>query len=157
MIKRNTVKMAGLTAALTLALAACGDNPFGPNPRDVEFAEELGINLDAMTETESGLFIRDDVLGEGEPSVAGDRLTFTFTAWLVDGEVFDSGEVTFTIPNELIAAGLNEGLLGIRVGGTRTIVIPAELGFGSSGGEGVPDDAVLIYEVTLTGNIRGQT
>ena len=56
--------------AVTLALVACGDDPvdpgpniFGPNPRDVEFAESLEIDLESMTETASGLFYQDDVVG----------------------------------------------------------------------------------------------
>ena len=67
MTKKSSRRTFGVVAlAVTLALVACGDDPvdpgpnlFGPNPRDVEFAESLEIDLDSMTETASGLFYRD--------------------------------------------------------------------------------------------------
>ncbi len=155
MIKRNAARTFGVAAVLTLALVACGDNPFGPDPTDVEFAASLGIDLAAMTRTASGLYIRDDVVGTGEPAVAGDQVTVMFTGWLVDAIQFDSGEFTFTLGNPNFTAGLTEGLIGMQVGGTRTIVIPASLAFGSQGGDGIPDDAVLVYELTLTALLRG--
>ena len=65
MIKTNTGRALRVAAAPTLAVTACGDNVFGPNPTGVQFAESLEIDLDAMTETPSGLFIRDDVEGNG--------------------------------------------------------------------------------------------
>ena len=64
MIKKSMGKVLGVTAIVTLPLAACGDNLFGPEPEDVVFAESLGIDLTLMMETASGLFFRDDVVGE---------------------------------------------------------------------------------------------
>ncbi len=134
----------------TLALAACGGNPFGPEPGDVVFADTLGIVLDDFTETASGLFYRDDVMGTGAVAAAGDRATVTFTGWLVDGTQFDSGSFTFSIgPSSGLIPGFNEGVTGMQVGGTRTLVIPAELGFGSNADGVIPKDAVLVFEVTL--------
>lgn len=156
MIERSMGRTLGAAAALSLALVACGGNPFGPDPEEVEFAASLGIDLASMTRTASGLYIRDDLVGEGSPAVVPDRVTITFTGWLVDGTVFDSGEVAFFLGNLKITDGLTEGLVGMRVGGTRTIVISADLAFGSQGGDGIPDNAVLVYELTLTALIRAQ-
>ena len=134
----------------TLALAACGGNPFGPEPGDVVFADTLGIVLDDFTETASGLFYRDDVMGTGAVAAAGDSATVTFTGWLVDGTQFDTGSFTFLVgPASGLIPGFNEGVTGMQVGGTRTLVIPAELGFGSNADGVIPKDAVLVFEVTL--------
>lgn len=158
MIKRSTGRTMSVAAALTLTLAlvACGSNAFGPNPEGVEFAASLGIDLANMTQTTSGLYIRDDVVGEGDPAALLDTVTFTFTGWLVNGVVFESGEITLSISNPNLTAGLSEGLLGMRIGGTRTIVIPADLGFGSQAQTGVPENAVLVYELIVSQILRAQ-
>ena len=113
MIKRSTGRALGLAAALTLASAACGDDVFGPDPEDVEFAASLGIDLDAMTETESGLFIRDDVVGTGDPAAVGDQATVTYTGWLVDGEQFDSNELVALLGVTGLISGFTEGIVGM--------------------------------------------
>ena len=89
MIKRNTGTKVGVAAVLALALAACGD-AVAPEVTNVEFAASLGIDLALMTETASGLFIREDSIGVGEPAAAGDQVTVAYTGWLADGEIFDS-------------------------------------------------------------------
>ncbi len=155
MIKGSTRRTIGLAAVLTLASAACGDDVFGPDPEDVEFAASLGIDLDAMTETESGLFFRDDVVGTGEPAALGDDVTLTYTGWLVNGEQFDSGGFTATLGGEpALIAGFTEGLLGMQAGGTRTIVIPAHLGYGSVPNGSIPGDAVLVFELNVTAVVK---
>ena len=144
--------------AVTLALVACGDDPvdpgpnlFGPNPRDVEFAESLGIDLDSMTETASGLFYRDDVEGTGEAAAMGDAVTVSYTGWLAKANEFDSGSLSLTLAEDgAIIAGLIEGIVGMRLGGTRTIVMPSSLGYGSGGRGQIPGDAVLVFELMVT-------
>lgn len=151
MIKKRSGGTVGVAVAVTLALVACGDNPLGPDPRAVEFAASLGIDLDAMTETASGLFVRDDVVGTGEPAVLGDQVTLAYTGWLVDGEEFDSSNafvVTLGVTN--LIAGFTEGVVGMRLGGTRTIVIPADLGYGSQPYLSIPGNAVLVFEFVVT-------
>ena len=140
-----------MAAALTLALAACGGNPFGPEPTGVEFAASLGIDLSAMTQTASGLYTRDDIVGPGEiPAGLGDEATVTYTGWLVDGEQFDGGELVAVLGVTGLIPGFTEGVLGMRVGGTRTIVIPADLAYGPQETGGIPADAVLVFEIMLT-------
>ena len=154
MIKRRTGRTLGLAVAATLALAACGDNGFGPEPTDVEFAASLGIDLDNMTETASGLFVRDDSVGTGEPAALLDTVTLTYTGWLVNGEVFDSGGFPATLGVTALIPGFTEGIVGMRVGGTRTIVIPADLAYGSAGQGSIPGNAVLVFEIMLTLVVR---
>ena len=107
-----------------------------------------------MTKTASGLFIRDDVVGTGEPAVLGDQVTLTYTVWLPDGEQLRSDKLSVTLGVTPLVQGFTEGLVGMRVGGTRTIVIPADLAYGSQGTAGVPGNAALVLEALVTGLIR---
>ena len=108
--------------------------------------------VDAMTKTASGLFLRDDVVGTGEPAVLGDEVTLTDTAWLLDGErVHRLENYVVTLGVTPLVQGFTEGLVGIRVGGTRTIVIPADLAYGSQRVGRVPANAVLVLEILVTG------
>ena len=143
--------------AVTLALVACGDDPvdpgpnlFGPNPRDVEFAESLEIDLDSMTETASGLFYRDDVEGTGEAAAMGDVVTVSYTGWLAKANEFDSGQLHITLGETALIDGFTEGVIGMKLGGTRTIVMPSSLGYGSGGAGQIPGDAVLVFELMVT-------
>ncbi len=149
MIKRNTGKVLGLTAVVTLALAACGDNAFGPDPAEVTFATSLGIDLANMTMNQSGLYYRDDVIGEGATAAANDIATVTYSGYLVDGTLFDGGIFQFVITSGGAIAGFVEGVTGMRVGGERTLVVPPELAYGSSGVQGIPGDAVLVFDIAL--------
>ena len=150
MIKRRAGRTLGLVVAGTMALAACGDDGFGPEPRNVVFAASLGIDLDAMTETPSGLFIKDDIEGTGDPVALLDTVSLTYTGWLVNGEEFDSGMFPATLGETALIPGFTEGIVGMRVGGTRTIVIPADLAYGSAGQGSIPGNAVLGFEIMLT-------
>jgi FKBP-type peptidyl-prolyl cis-trans isomerase FkpA len=150
MIKRRTGRTLGLAVTVTLALVACGDEPLGPEPRDVEFAASLGIDLDNMTETASGLFFRDDEVGTGPVVALDDHATVTYSGWLADGTLFDSGQFEFDVSALGAIAGFVEGVTGMQVGGERTIVVPAELGYRSAGQGSIPGDAVLIFNLILT-------
>ena len=111
--------MLGLTAIVTLAFAACGDNLFGPDPTEVTFAASLGIDLANMTLTGTGLYIRDDAVGDGAVAAAGDIATVTFSGWLVDGTLFDSGPFQFMIGPTGAIAGFVEATRAHRTLRTR--------------------------------------
>jgi FKBP-type peptidyl-prolyl cis-trans isomerase len=123
----------------------------GPDPRDVEFVASLGIDLEDMIETESGLFFREDFVGTGEPAALLDTVWLTYTGYLVDGSVFYRGEVTAELGATDLIEGFTEGLVGMRYTGMRTLVIPAGLAYGARGRRPIPPDAVLVFEVELTG------
>ncbi len=154
MIMRSMGTRLSVVAAVTLALVACGDTVFGPDPADVEFAASLGIDLASMMETTTGLFYRDDIEGAGEPAALGDDVTLTYTGWLVDGEEFDSGGFIATLGATSLIAGFTEGLVGMQAGGTRTIVIPANLAYGSSAPGTSPGNAVLVFELMVTAVVK---
>ena len=162
MTKKSSKTTFGAVAlAVTLALVACGDDPvdpgpnlFGPNPRDEEFAASLGIDLDNMTETASGLFYRDDVMGTGEAAALGDAATVSYTGWLANANEFDSGSFPLTLAEGQAIPGFIEGIVGMGLGGTRTIVMPSSLAYGSGGVGQIPGDAVLVFELILTSLVK---
>ena len=149
MIKTSAGRTLAVVAAMTLALFACGDNALGPDPNDVEFAASLNIDLATMTETASGLFFRDDVVGQGDLAAPGDSATVDFDLWLAYGTSLGGGTFPFILGSGGAIAGFDEGVTGMRVGGERTLVIPASLGYGSDGFQSIPGDAVIVYALDL--------
>jgi len=137
----------GLILSIPSVLSA--QSRYGPNPREVDFSARLGIDLDAMIEAESGLFYRDDPVGDGEPAGPGDTVMLNATGYLMNREAFFAGRLTVAVGSGRMVAGLMEGLAGVRAGGTRWLVVPADLGYGSDGPEGVPSDAVLVFRLVV--------
>ena len=139
-----------------LALAGCGDSDSSSgDPAKVTYADSLGVDLSAMNKSESGLYTQDLVVGTGKEAVSGSRAQVHYTGWLPDGSVFDSsrprGEAfTFDLGAGRVIKGWDEGVVGMRVGGKRKLVIPSDLGYGSRGSPPViPSDAVLVFDVEL--------
>ena len=110
-----------------------------------------------MTTTASGLQYEDLAPGQGTAAKAGDKVQVHYTGWLKDGTKFDSSHdrrspFSFTLGKGMVIKGWDEGVQGMRVGGTRVLVIPPDLGYGARGAGGViPPNATLIFEVELLG------
>ena len=112
-----------------------------------------------MNTTPSGLQFEDTVTGSGAVAQAGQRVTVHYTGWLYDngeaGRKFDSSKdrgqpFVFPLGAGHVIKGWDEGVQGMAVGGTRRLVIPAELGYGARGAGGViPPNATLLFEVEL--------
>lgn len=120
-----------------------------------EFMAEA-MKLDGAVTTPSGLVFQVLTEGEGEFPTEDDRVELEYTARLSDGTVFDKTDepVNFNIVN--LVDGLTEGIKMMRPGGTYRVIIPAGLGYGEKGIEGViPPGAVLDFTVTLRGVDRG--
>jgi peptidylprolyl isomerase len=137
-----------LTSVILLALAAV---PLASQP-----AQATG-----EITTPSGLRIIDVKPGTGPVPHAGQTVTVNYTGWLfVDGKKgkkFDSsldrGEpFSFTLGQGQVIKGWDEGVATMHVGGTRTLIIPPDLGYGESGAGGdIPPGATLIFDVELLG------
>lgn len=103
----------------------------------------------------SGLIIEDSVVGEGKEATAGRNVVVHYTGWLIDGKKFDSSKdrndpFTFGLGRRQVITGWDEGVQGMKVGGTRKLTIPPELGYGARGAGGViPPNATLVFEVEL--------
>jgi peptidylprolyl isomerase len=106
------------------------------------------------TATQEGLVIQDVTPGTGAEAVAGKTITVHYTGVLEDGTVFDSSiprGVPFEFPlgEGRVIKGWDQGVLGMKVGGKRILVIPPELAYGSAGVGPIPPNATLIFQVEL--------
>jgi FKBP-type peptidyl-prolyl cis-trans isomerase FkpA len=113
------------------------------------------------TTTASGLKLEDTVVGSGAEAAAGQHVSVHYTGWLYENEQvgtqFDSSKdrgqpFDFALGAGRVIRGWDEGVVGMKVGGTRRLIIPAELGYGARGAGGViPPNATLLFEVELLG------
>lgn len=112
-----------------------------------------------MTTTPSGLEFEDIIIGSGELASKGQSVTVHYTGWLfqdgVQGTKFDSSKdrrdpFIFSLGAGMVIRGWDDGVAGMRVGGTRTLIIPPALGYGARGAGGViPPNATLKFDVEL--------
>jgi FKBP-type peptidyl-prolyl cis-trans isomerase len=142
-----------LFAVLALA-AACSDEPLGPE--EVTFHPSLGVDLDQMTRTQSGLYYQVLQAGEGDAvAEAGDDVTFFYTGWLHTGVVVGDNvggvAATRTLGSGDLPTGFDEGVRGMHVNETRLLVIPHGLAYGPYYIGNIPPYANLVYRVTLAG------
>ena len=115
----------------------------------------------AFTTTASGLQFEDTLVGSGAEARPGRNVTVHYTGWLYEngeqGAKFDSSKdrdepFMFALGGGMVIKGWDEGVQGMKEGGTRTLIIPASLGYGARGAGGViPPNATLKFEVELLG------
>ena len=107
--------------------------------------------------TTSGLKYVDLVVGAGASPEPGQSVTVHYTGTLEDGKKFDSSvdlgqPFVFQIGMGRVIKGWDEGVMTMKIGGKRKLIIPANLGYGAGGaGEVIPPNATLIFEVELLG------
>ena len=108
-----------------------------------------------MPTTPNGLTYQDLVEGTGAEAAKGAQVSVHYTGWLMDGTKFDSSKdrnepFEFPLGAGHVIKGWDEGVAGMKVGGTRKLTIPPSLGYGSRGAGGViPANATLVFEVEL--------
>jgi len=106
----------------------------------------------------------DTRVGDGTEATAGRNVSVHYTGWLYDevapnhkGRKFDSSRdrnqpFEFPLGGGRVIRGWDQGVAGMKVGGQRTLVIPAHLGYGPIGaGDAIPPNAPLVFEVELMG------
>ena len=111
--------------------------------------------------TPSGLQYLDTEIGTGATATAGQQVSVHYTAWLfndgVQGAKFDSSKdrgdpFGFSLGAGMVIKGWDEGVAGMQIGGRRTLIIPAALGYGARGAGGaIPPNATLKFDVELLG------
>jgi len=106
--------------------------------------------------TETGLKYVDEVVGTGESPSPGRIVTVHYTGWLENGTKFDSSldrgrPFEFPIGRGRVIRGWDEGVMTMKVGGKRKLIIPPELGYGSRDMGTIPPNSTLIFEVELLG------
>jgi FKBP-type peptidyl-prolyl cis-trans isomerase len=100
------------------------------------------------------LLITDTVIGTGDTAVSGDRVTVNYVGRFVNGTVFDSSlarnePFQFVLGSNQVIKGWDQGIVGMKVGGKRTISIPPELGYGANDYGSIPGNSTLIFDIEL--------
>ena len=109
--------------------------------------------------TPAQLSIIEVAPGSGNAAVAGNTATVTYTGWLYSatkadakGAQFDSGSFSFKLGAGTVVPGFDQGVTGMKVGGKRTVIIPASQGYGAAGAGGgkIPPNSGLVFDIELT-------
>ncbi|HEY4321902.1 MAG TPA: FKBP-type peptidyl-prolyl cis-trans isomerase [Gemmatimonadales bacterium] len=130
-----------------------------PAPVAIEatrFNPALNVNLQSSTHTPSGLYYRDITVGTGRVAASGDQVVMSYIGALPDGTVFDksspdSPTISFPLGAGQVVAGWDEGIVGMKVGGKRQLIVPPDLGYGAVGRAPVPGNAIMVFTVELVG------
>jgi len=114
-------------------------------------------SLNEPVRYDNGLVVLDVVVGEGKTAENGDTLSAHYIGALEDGTVFDESygrgqPIQFVPGSGQLIKGWELGLVGMKEGGKRQLVIPPELGYGAQGAGGaIPPNATLLFEIELVG------
>jgi FKBP-type peptidyl-prolyl cis-trans isomerase FkpA len=137
------IRVRGLLVVVTLvtAVACSSSNPSTPSTSSAPYSQT------------------DLVVGTGTVAANGNQTTVNYTGWLYDssrpdgkGTQFDSlNGYSFRLGAGTVIRGWDQGVAGMRVGGSRRLVIPPDLAYGSAGRPPViPSNATLVFDITLT-------
>jgi FKBP-type peptidyl-prolyl cis-trans isomerase FkpA len=105
-----------------------------------------------------GVLLGDLRTGSGTALSSGHQAIVYYKGWLTNGQLFDQSRpgsdgqlqpFTFTLGQHQVISGWEDGLAGMKVGGTRLLVIPPAFGYGPDGQSPIPGNAVLVFEVQL--------
>lgn len=143
-----------LTISLGLALlgACAGKEQPAVSIESTTFAPSLGVALSSSTKTPSGLYYRDIQVGTGAALASGQTVGMRYVGSFANGTVFDSNPApkpafAFQLGGGQVIKGWDEGLLGMKVGGKRQLVIPASLAYGANDYGPIPGNSVLVFMV----------
>jgi FKBP-type peptidyl-prolyl cis-trans isomerase len=167
----NKYEAIGIFAAVTvmavsLAVIRFNSDTFALAPEgETQVATVVAISDENATEKaivdsvgldgELKKLVVDDVrIGSGDAVVTGDTVTVHYVGTLRDGTKFDDSYVrgepfTFTVGEGMVIRGWDEGILGMKVGGERILVIPPELAYGNRNVGPIPANSPLIFKVEL--------
>jgi peptidylprolyl isomerase len=138
---------------VALAFAAgCNSSPTSVPIEQTTFDPSLGVNLAQSTKLPSGLYHRDIIAGTGTTLAAGQAVTVHYVGAFANGQVFDSNQAPstpfpFTLGAGRVIPGWDQGLVGMKVGGRRQLIIPPELAYGPNDYGPIPGNSVLVFTV----------
>lgn len=141
------------------ALISCNDEVTGleppSDPTTETFAASLGVNIATMTKTALGVWYSDVTVGAGIADTATtDSIKVTYLGRLKDGKQFDAA-ANVVFQSDKVLVGMRSGLLGMKEGGKRKLVIPSALAYGfrafrdTAGAVSIPRQSTLVFDVDL--------
>jgi len=162
-LSRNEYIGIGVAVVIGIAVFVFGLTSFSGDVPSAEEAQEYFTqdNTSTMTNGQAnGLIIEDTLVGQGDEAVAGKAVFMQYTGMLEDGTVFDSSKNAgqpfgFVLGQGHVIAGWEQGVPGMKVGGTRRLIIPADMAYGAAGVTApdgtvvIPGNATLIFDVEL--------
>jgi FKBP-type peptidyl-prolyl cis-trans isomerase FkpA len=122
---------------------------------DVNNMRESAIREAADAKGNLNKMVIDDIkLGEGKEVEVGDTVEVHYVGTLQDGVEFDSSKkrgvpFSFTVGDGMVIEGWEKGLVGMKVGGQRILVVPPSMGYGDAGIGPIPGDATLVFSIEL--------
>ncbi len=162
-----------IVGATAILCAACGSAPIAattstPSPSSTasssaschsgvvqNYTDSFSTKV-SLKKLPDGVQYGDIIEGCGAQVKAGDKVTVQYTGWLTNGKEFDSSRspgrqpFSFVVGKGTVISGWEEGVLGMRVGTVRRLVIPPALGYGAGGaGSSIPPNATLVFNVEL--------
>jgi len=160
----------GIAVALALAVVIMffiipGLWPFGATAPVDETASTITAQtaqttttMPIITEPVTELIMKDDVVGTGAVATTGDNVTVNYVGALTNGTVFDASAnhqetangFTFNLGAGQVIKGWDQGIVGMKEGGKRTLIIPASLAYGPQAvGDIIPANSALVFQVEL--------
>lgn len=135
---------------LVSAVLNAGSATDAPNPKENLKQSEQNKENDMVDK----LQITDNTIGDGAEAVVGQLVTVHYTGRLTDGTKFDSSvdrgrPFSFMLGVGQVIKGWDEGVVGMKVGGKRSLLIPAHMAYGSRGAGSIPPNAPLEFDVEL--------
>jgi FKBP-type peptidyl-prolyl cis-trans isomerase FkpA len=138
----RALRVSGLLLFLSMAVAACDfgstGSPTAPDQSNVPFSTT------------------DLTVGTGAEATAGSTATVQYGAWLYSdtapdhkGTALEQNQFSFVVGRNQVIAGFDQGVTGMKVGGTRRLIVPPALAYGASGYQTIPPNAALVFDVAL--------
>src|SRR5919199_5434275 len=146
------IRLAPLLLAVGVA-TGCNHDVLGAgtpsNPASETFAPSLNVDITSFARTQSGVYYKDLRVGTADEAAAADQVTITWAGYLTDGTLFDSQSTPTARPLAGFVQGFRDGVVGMRVGGVRKLVIPSALaytwrGLQQAGKVIIPRNATLV-------------
>lgn len=164
----------GIAVALALVVVAVffifpGLSPFGqPPPQTTAPVTDTSTTTQTISTTTTTtmpndttsatqLQMTDEIVGTGAVAAVGDTVTVNYVGAFTNGTIFDASAnhpqtangFTFPLGAGQVIKGWDEGVVGMKVGGKRKLIIPASLGYGPNDYGSIPGNSTLVFEVEL--------
>ncbi len=148
MFTKKILSVSAIVLAITasLGLSACGGGGSDTStPADSSGSASV-----------TALKVTDTVVGTGVAADKDKTASVNYTGWLYDskaegnkGNKFESNSYTFVVGAGKVIQGWDQGVIGMKVGGKRTLIIPASLAYGSNAYGPIPANAALVFDIEL--------